>query len=68
MAHLPAIPISNRPPRSWRLMAERTDGTGRMVYDLSDDRAYLEEQAERRTTARTRFWVEPNPAASPQDA
>jgi hypothetical protein len=40
------------------LMAERTDGTGRMVYSVGNDRARLEEIARQRTTPRTRFWVE----------
>jgi hypothetical protein len=47
-------------PRRYLLMAERADGTGRMVYDTSDDRAFLEERAAKRT----RYWVEENPEAA----
>jgi len=48
------------PVYAWKLMAERTDGTGRMIYDMDNDKEYLEGRAKRRTTPRTRFWVEPN--------
>jgi ABC-type nitrate/sulfonate/bicarbonate transport system substrate-binding protein len=51
-------------PRRFLLFAERADGTGRMVYDTSDDRALLEERAARRATPRTRYWVEENPEAA----
>jgi hypothetical protein len=54
---------SRTAPHLYRLMAERADGTGRMIYDLGNDREVLEVRAERRTTPRTRFWVEDNPEA-----
>lgn len=52
-------------PKRYLLMAERADGTGRMVYDSSDDRVRLEERAAARSSARTRYWVEENPEAAP---
>lgn len=51
------------PPRKYLLMAERADGTGRMVYDQGDDLEAMLSRAKLRTTPRTRFWVEDNPEA-----
>lgn len=55
----PPIPIAEI-TYAWRLMAERTDGTGRMNYCLSNDKEELDERVRKTPSTRVRYWVEPN--------
>lgn len=52
---------ANAAKRKYHLMAERADGTGRIIYAIGNDKEALETLAQKHTTPRTRFWVEPNP-------